>query len=109
VTAVIRSAPGDPVVHVPREAVIRGARADRVVVAEAEGRFARRTVVVGREASGRVAITSGVRAGERVVTTGVFLIDSETNLRAGFDRIDGGEQAPPSGAVVAPDAPTHQH
>jgi len=71
-----------PVVHVPREAVIRGGKFDRVVVDLGAGRFRSRPVTIGIESGDRIAIRTGLAAGERIVTSGQFLIDSESNIEA---------------------------
>ena len=77
-----------PVVHVPREAVIRGGTIDRVVVALGDGRFRSRPVTLGIESHDRVAIRSGLEAGEEIVVSGQFLIDSESNIEAALARMD---------------------
>jgi membrane fusion protein, copper/silver efflux system len=77
-----------PVVHVPREAVIRGGTIDRVVVALGEGRYRSRPVTLGIESHDRVAIRSGLEAGESIVVSGQFLIDSESNIEAALARMD---------------------
>jgi Cu(I)/Ag(I) efflux system membrane fusion protein len=77
-----------PVVHVPREAVIRGGTIDRVVVALGEGRYRSRPVTLGIESHDRVAIRSGLKAGEEIVVSGQFLIDSESNIEAALARMD---------------------
>jgi len=76
------------VVHVPREAVIRGGSVDRVVVALGEGRFRSRPVTIGIESGDRIAIRRGLSAGDLVVVSGQFLIDSESNIASAFDRMD---------------------
>ena len=76
------------VVHVPREAVIRGGSIDRVVVALGEGRYRSRPVTLGIESHDRVAILSGLEAGEEIVVSGQFLIDSESNIEAALARMD---------------------
>lgn len=76
-----------PVVHVPREALIRGGTTDRVVIALGDGRFRSRPVQVGVESGDRVAIHEGLGAGERVVTSGQFLIDSESNIDTALGRM----------------------
>jgi len=78
----------EAVVHVPREALIRGGSVDRVVIALGDGRFRSQTVVVGIEAGDRVAISSGLAAGDPVVVSGQFLIDSESNIDAALSRMD---------------------
>jgi Cu(I)/Ag(I) efflux system membrane fusion protein len=82
VSGLIRTATGREVLHVPREAVIRGGTSDRLIVALGNGRFAPRAVTVGDESGDRVAVLSGVSEGERVVTSGQFLLDSEAHLQS---------------------------
>jgi membrane fusion protein, copper/silver efflux system len=79
------------VLHVPAEAVIRTGRQDRVIVAVGEGRFQARPVALGRRAGDRLEIASGLREGERVVTSGQFLIDSEASVTAELNRMDDAE------------------
>lgn len=81
------------VVHIPREAVIRGGSVNRVVVALGDGRYRATPVKIGIESGDRVAIRSGLSAGDIVVTSGQFLIDSESNIEAALARMDsaGGE------------------
>lgn len=76
------------VVHVPREAVIRGGSVDRVVVALGDGRFRSQPVTIGIESGDRVAIRRGLSSGESVVVSGQFLIDSESNIASAFGRMD---------------------
>ena len=52
-------------------------------------------VVTGMRGGGLVEILDGIRSGDRVVTSGQFLIDSESSLQASFLRM--AEAAPPEG------------
>jgi len=97
---------GEPAVMIPRSALIRGGREDRVVVALGDGRFAPRRVTAGAESGDRVAIRAGLAAGEQVVVAGQFLLDSEANLRAGMDRL-GPEEPAPQSAAGAPATDAH--
>jgi Cu(I)/Ag(I) efflux system membrane fusion protein len=76
------------IVHVPRQAVIRGGTVSRVVVDLGSGRFQSRPVLIGIESGDRVAIRRGIEAGERVVTSAQFLIDSESNIESALGRLD---------------------
>ncbi len=81
---------GDPlgdVVQVPKAAVIRGGSVNRVVVALGDGRFRAQAVTVGIESGDSVAIRRGVSAGDEVVVSGQFLIDSESNIDSALDRV----------------------
>lgn len=76
------------VVHVPREAVIRGGRINRVVVDLGDGQFKVTPVIVGMESGDRVAIRNGLKAGDRIVISGQFLLDSESNIEAALRRLE---------------------
>jgi Cu(I)/Ag(I) efflux system membrane fusion protein len=89
---------GDPVVNIPRNALIRGGKLDHVVLALGDGHFAPRTVVAGFESGDRVAIRDGLREGDRVVVSAQFLLDSEANLGAGLDRLSGTMEPSPAPA-----------
>jgi Cu(I)/Ag(I) efflux system membrane fusion protein len=82
-------------VHVPSEALIRGGSIDRVVLALGDGRFRSQPVSVGIESGDRVAILEGLAAGDRVVTSGQFLIDSESNIESALGRMDSAENDEP--------------
>ncbi len=77
----------EELVHVPREAVIRGGSMNRVVLALGEGRFRAQPVELGIESGDRVAINKGLAVGDYVVTSGQFLIDSESNIDAALSRM----------------------
>ncbi|MBA7470538.1 Cation efflux system protein CusB [subsurface metagenome] len=73
---------GAPVVAVPNSAVIDSGTEQIVLVVKGEGRFEPRRVALGRRGEGYREVLEGLRAGEDVVTTATFLIDSESNLKA---------------------------
>ncbi|HEY1150858.1 MAG TPA: efflux RND transporter periplasmic adaptor subunit, partial [Pseudoduganella sp.] len=64
----------------PAEAVIRTGKRNVVFVESGEGRFEPVEVGLGAESGGQVEIRSGVKAGQRVVTSSQFLVDSEASL-----------------------------
>jgi Cu(I)/Ag(I) efflux system membrane fusion protein len=76
------------VVHVPREAVIRGGSIDRVVLAMGNGRFRVQPVTIGIESGDRVAIRSGLSEGDDIVVSAQFLIDSESNIATALSRLE---------------------
>ena len=84
----IRGRDTGEIVNVPKQAVIRGGTSNRVVVDLGDGRFESRAVLLGIESGDRIAIRRGLRAGEKVVTSAQFLIDSESNIDSAIDRID---------------------
>jgi membrane fusion protein, copper/silver efflux system len=67
---------------VPQEAVLDSGQQQTVFVAEPGGRFAPRTVTLGARVDGKVIVLSGLREGETIVTSGNFLIDSESRLKS---------------------------
>lgn len=73
--------PGAEVVTVPGEAVIRTGRRALVYLVEAPGRYRPVEVELGPEIDGRVAVLRGLAAGQQVVASGQFLIDSEASLQ----------------------------
>jgi Cu(I)/Ag(I) efflux system membrane fusion protein len=80
-------------IFVPRDAIIDTGTTKYVFIADDGGRFTPRVVDVDDRTGDDVAIRSGVRAGERVVSGATFLIDSESRLEASLTkepRSDGG-------------------
>lgn len=65
---------------VPSEAVIRTGKRTLVMLADGKGRFRPAEVRIGREAGGQTEILAGLAAGEKVVASGQFLLDSEASL-----------------------------
>jgi len=66
---------------------LRDSRGAHVIVALGEGRFEPRDVSIGTSVRGRTEILSGLKEGERIVASGQFMLDSETNLREGFTKL----------------------
>jgi Cu(I)/Ag(I) efflux system membrane fusion protein len=83
---------------VPAEAVVDTGEMHYLFVAKGEGRFVPRRVKTGARAQGKVEILSGVAEGETVVTTGNFLIDSESRLRSAIEGQGTGRETPALGA-----------
>ncbi len=86
VTIFGKSHPG--ALSIPREALIRGARFDRVVIASGDGRYVVREVISGIESGEWVEIKSGLEVGDEVVTSSQFLIDSEASMAGSIQRLD---------------------
>lgn len=76
------------VLSIPTEALIRSSQGNYVIVSIGKGQFEIRTVAVGIESGERVEILAGLKEGEQVVISGQFLIDSEANLKASFQRLE---------------------
>ena len=84
----------DPQVIVPDEAVIYSGQRHIVFIAKPLGRFEPREVTLGeRDTHGQREILSGIQPGERVVSSGQFLLDSESRMREALAKIMLGDVA----------------
>ena len=66
---------------VPTEALLRTGQRTLVMLAEAENRFRPVEVTLGLEAGDQTEVVNGLAAGQRIVVSSQFLIDSEASLR----------------------------
>lgn len=73
---------------IPRDALIRAEGNDRVIVALGEGRYVAQEVMTGIESGEWVEIIAGLEAGQQVVTSAQFLIDSEASLAGSLRRLE---------------------
>ncbi len=73
---------------IPREALIRAPKRDRVVVALGDGKFRVFEVMTGMESGEFVEILAGIKEGDEVVTSAQFLLDSEASLAGSIQRLD---------------------
>jgi Cu(I)/Ag(I) efflux system membrane fusion protein len=64
------------------DAVIDSGTSQRVFVALGRGQYELREVETGWQDGDRVEIRGGLKAGERVVTAGAFLLDSESRMQS---------------------------
>lgn len=72
---------------IPIEGLIRTGREERVIIALGEGKFEARSVRAGIESGNYVEMLEGISEGDRIVTSGQFLIDSEASMRASLNRM----------------------
>ena len=68
-------------------ALIGSGDRNRVLIAEGNGHFTPVEVVAGRAQDGWVEIKRGLNAGQQVVTSGQFLIDSEASMRSALPQM----------------------
>jgi len=97
---------------VPQEAVLDSGSEKIVFVALDGGYFEPRHVQLGDKVGTRFVVLGGLRAGERIVTSGNFLIDSESRMKSalndmGMPGMDhggngGGQPRPPSTSPPQP-------
>jgi membrane fusion protein, copper/silver efflux system len=72
---------------VPEEAVMRTGTRDIVFIADPNSYFMPRNVTLGPKARGYYEVLDGLKANEEVVTSGNFLVDSESKLNAVLSRM----------------------
>ncbi len=84
---------------VPTEAIIQTGKRTLVMLALPDGRFRPAQVVIGIETGGQTEITKGLQAGQRVVVSSQFLIDSEASLKGVEARLNA-EPAPAAAAAA---------
>lgn len=71
---------GRPALLIPSESVIRTGARTIVMLATRDGRYVPAEVRTGRDSGGLTEVLQGLSEGEKVVTSGQFLIDSEASL-----------------------------
>ena len=82
-------------VLVPDMAVLRSGEKNTVFVALDGGKFEPRTVAIGaRSENNAYQVLSGLKEGERVVTSGQFMLDSESQLREAIQKMLKPQAAP---------------
>jgi Cu(I)/Ag(I) efflux system membrane fusion protein len=79
--AAVFETPGRTTLTVPRDAIVDTGLQQHVFVAAGDS-FEPRPVTVGVRLADRVEILDGLAPGEQIVAAGVFLLDSESRLRA---------------------------
>jgi len=72
-----------PVLAIPTSAILDAGIRKLAWVEQEHGRYERREVKVGPEVSGYYPVLAGLSAGDKVVTSANFLIDSQAQLSAG--------------------------
>ena len=78
-------------IAVPEQSLIRSGERTIAVISLGGGYFDPREIKTGVTASGYVQILDGIKAGEKIVTSSQFLIDSESNLKAAINLMKGHE------------------
>ena len=86
--------PGAKRLVVPADAVLDTGDRQTVFVDLGDGYLEPRPVDVGPRIGDRVVVTRGLSAGERVVASGTFLIDSESQLKAAVGAMGRPEEMP---------------
>lgn len=74
---------------VPAESIIYYENSPRLVKVVAENKYQPIEVKIGMKSNGQVEILEGIEAGDKILVSGQFMIDSESNLQASFRRMSG--------------------
>ncbi|MGS0674015.1 efflux RND transporter periplasmic adaptor subunit, partial [Shewanella sp. 125m-4] len=96
--------PKREVLSIPTEALILTGRENRVVVQRDDNRFASVPVKVGMIAQGKAEIIEGLQAGDKVIVSGQFLLDSEASIQGSLQRLSGSNSGSDSKAASDPHA-----
>ncbi|OGR00522.1 MAG: efflux transporter periplasmic adaptor subunit [Deltaproteobacteria bacterium RIFOXYA12_FULL_61_11] len=88
--------------QIPADAIVDSGTAKVVFVAQGEGKFQPRQIEVGQSDGTVVEVTSGLHAGDLVVTRANFLIDSESRLRSSLNAMSPAEGKQSESARVLP-------
>ncbi len=91
---------GENALLIPTEAVIQTGKRTVVMIAEDNGKFRPVEVQAGIESGGQTEIKRGLQAGQKVVVSSQFLIDSEASLKGVEARLN--DAPKPSAANTAP-------
>ena len=83
-----------PALMVPSEAVIHTGTRAVTIIAEGDGKFRPVDIETGRDSGGMTEIRKGLTAGQRVVASGQFLIDSEASLKSTLTRLEKVQASP---------------
>lgn len=115
----IETSPLEGVIAVPMEAVLFSGERNLVFISLGQGRFAPRDVTIGIESGdGFYEVKAGLSEGEVVVTSGQFLLDSESRLQESIAKmlqIRTPDQASPMDMEmdmetdITPDHQEHEH
>jgi RND family efflux transporter MFP subunit len=86
---------------VSEDSVLDSGTRQIVFLSKGDGHFEPRQVNVGERAGGRRILLSGLRAGDVIVSSGNFLVDSESRLKSAMQGMSSGgktkQPAPPAG------------
>ena len=84
----IATNPKNNALVIPSQAVIRSGNENHVIIKTAAGGFKQRPIKIGIEDGHLVEVVSGLAKNDEIVTSAMFLIDSEASLKASFKRME---------------------
>ena len=99
------AAAGHEVLAIPRSAVLDTGTRKFVYVAKGNGEFEGRQVQLGPASTDYYPVLTGLNEGERIVSQGSFLIDSQTRITGGMTGMFGGSKEFDHGQAQVPAVP----
>lgn len=90
---------------IPRAAVMQTASGSTVIVRQPDGRFLPVRIETGLQTAHHVQVLAGLQAGQQVVVSGQFLLDSEASFQSAAGRMEGSNLAPAASAGSGAEAP----
>ncbi|MFK3707634.1 efflux RND transporter periplasmic adaptor subunit [Klebsiella sp. NPDC088457] len=101
------NAQSQPMLLIPSKALIDTGTEQRVIVVDSDGRFVPKRIDVFQQAGEMTAVSAGISEGDKVVASGLFLIDSEANISGALDRMRAQTPSPATRAMAEPVAHAH--
>lgn len=86
---------------IPRSAIFQTGTRQVAFVDKGDGHFEPRDIETGAQSGDEVVVTRGLKAGDRIVTSANFLIDSESQLQAAMGAFAPPPEAPVTGGAAA--------
>jgi Cu(I)/Ag(I) efflux system membrane fusion protein len=91
---ILKSEVTNKTIAVPEEAVIYSGDKTMAMIQKPSGGFESRELNLGVKTQGYVQVLSGLKAGEKVVTSSTFLIDSESRLQEALEKMETNAKPP---------------
>lgn len=84
----VKDSQSKAVLAIPSNALINDGIGKRVILSLGDGKFKPVSVSTGQSNHEWIQITKGLKAGDKIVTSAHFLIDSESNTRSAFSKME---------------------
>ena len=89
-------AEGDESLLIPSQAIVDSGKEQHVISVGSKGEFIPKRIRRTHEFQQMTAISDGLQVGEKIVTQGIFLIDSEANIAGALERMGPSPEQEPS-------------
>lgn len=89
-------AEGDESLLIPSQAIVDSGKEQHVIRVGESGEFIPERVRRSHESQQMAAISEGLQVGDKIVTQGIFLIDSEANIAGALERMESSPEQQPA-------------